>query len=135
MPISLSQEGKEIKMSGDEWNRAKDEIRQILVQVAKAQETISYSKLVGRVQTLVFEARDQRLNLILDEISNMEDEKGRGLLSVIVIHEGGNKMPGLGFFRLAKSRGRNENDFKCWIDESQKVYSYWSQQASDPGKG
>ena len=122
-------------MSGDEWTRAKDEIHQILVQVAKTQRTISYSKLVGRIQTMVFEPFDQRLNWILDEISIMEDEQGRGLHSVIVIHEGGDGLPGREFFKLAKSRGRNEGDFKRWIDESRKVFSYWSQQASDPGKG
>lgn len=63
---------------------------------------------------------------MLDEISDEEDQAGRGMLSVIVVHKSGDQKPGSGFFKLAKKLGRETSDTdKCWIEELNRVYSYW----------
>lgn len=73
-------------------------------------------------------AHDPRLFHFLGEIASEEDEAGRGLLTVVVVHKHGDMQPGPGFFELAKSRGRDTTDIlKCWVDELHKVHALWSQ--------
>ena len=61
------------------------------------------------------------------EISPEEDEEGRGLLTVVVVHKTGDRKPGPGFFRLARSRGRHIVDEDLfWIAELRIVYDAWS---------
>lgn len=88
---------------------------------------IPYSDLAARIQTVQFEAYDQRLFNLLGEISEEEDASGRGMLSVIVVHKTGDMQPGPGFFELAKQLGRDTTDIlECWVEELKKVHAYWS---------
>ncbi len=110
----------------DKWNAAKEEIRTILIATAKAQGTIAYSELVEKVTAIDIPARGQVISHILDEISREEDTRGRGMLTVLVVHKHGKQRPGPGFFELAKDLGRDtSNKDKCWLDELNKVYAYW----------
>ena len=61
---------------------------------------------------------------MLGEISEEEDAAARGMLSVLVVHKGGDLMPGPGFFDLAASLGRNTTDrLKFWAEEFADVLS------------
>lgn len=112
------------------WENAKDEIRHVLIEKARQRAMIPYSELVGRVKSVNFNAFDQRLFAILGQISVLEHEAGRPLLSVLVVHKSGDMQPGEGFFELAQALGRNTSDvLKTWIEEVQKVYQYWNKAA------
>ncbi|CAA9430871.1 MAG: hypothetical protein AVDCRST_MAG64-3468 [uncultured Phycisphaerae bacterium] len=109
------------------WERAKEEIRQTLIEKARQRGMIPYSELVGRVKSVNFDAFDQRLFAILGQISVSEHEQGRPLLSVLVVQKSGDMQPGEGFFELAQSLGRNTSDvLKAWIEEVPKVYQHWN---------
>jgi len=111
------------------WEAARDEIRQILIACAKRKgnETIAYSDLVSQVQSLDLQARDERLNHLLGEISRAEAAAGRGMLSVLVVHKHGDMQPGPGFFELAKQLGRKTQDIEaCWIAEFNHVCQAWT---------
>ncbi len=89
---------------------------------------IPYSDLVRRVTHIRLQAHDSRLSHFLGEIASEEDEKGRGLLTVVVVHRSGDMQPGPGFFELAQSRGRNtSNIVECWVNELKKVFAYWAE--------
>lgn len=110
-----------------DWDAAKDEARQVMIQCAKARQMIPYSDLVARISTIRLEAHDARLSHFLGEVASEEDERGRGLLTVVVVHKSGDMQPGPGFFELAQSRGRNTADIvECWVDELKKVFAYWA---------
>ena len=110
-----------------DWREAKNEMRQILVKRAKSRGMISYSELVTGIRRISLDPRSRALAVMLNEISVEEDAAGRGLLSVIVVHKDGDMQPGQGFFELARQRGRDTRDvLKCWVDESRRVYTYWS---------
>lgn len=112
--------------TGDEWNAAKEEIRVILIVTAKAQDTIAYSDLGKKVNTMEIRERGLVISSILDEVSSDEDAGGRGLLTVVVVHKYGDMEPGPGSFDLAESLGRDvSNVTKCWIDELKKVHACW----------
>lgn len=109
-----------------EWEDAKEEMRRILVQTASHSRTIAYSDLVCGVHTIRLQPDSHALAHMLGEISTEEDTAGRGMLSVVVVHKGGDQKPGPGFFELAKKLGRDTSDvLKCWIQELRQVHDYW----------
>jgi hypothetical protein len=110
-----------------DWNKAKDEMRKILIEKAKVRGMIPYSELVRQISSIHLEPDSYALAAMLGEISTAEDAAGRGMLSVIVVHKSGDMQPGTGFFELAEELGRDTSDIlKCWINELNKVHAYWS---------
>jgi hypothetical protein len=109
------------------WERAKEEMTRILGERAISKTTISYSELVRTLVTIRFEPDSNALATMLGEISTEEDEHGRGMLSVLVVHKDGDKMPGPGFFDLAKRLGRDTTDrLAAWAQEMETVQRAWS---------
>ena len=110
------------------WDAAKDEARQILIAKAKSDSpTITYSELTDQMRTIRMEPDSYALKMMLGEISSEEDELGHGMLSVLVVHKGGDLRPGSGFFDLAEKFGRDVGDRElCWLAEFQTVTDYWS---------
>ena len=110
-----------------DWNKAKKEMRKILIERAKVRGMIPYSELVGKVRTINLEPESYALAAMLGEISSEEDAAGRGVLTVIVVHKYSDMQPGPGFFELAEELGRDTSDIlKCWVEELRKVHGYWS---------
>lgn len=110
-----------------DWDRAKEEARQIMIARAKVRGMIPYSELVRQISSISLEAHDPRLFHFLGEIASDEDAAGRGMLTVLVVHKTGDMQPGPGFFELAQQLGRDTSDIlKCWVDELHRVHKYWS---------
>jgi molybdopterin synthase catalytic subunit len=111
----------------EDWDLAKAEVKDLLIQRAKLRGMMPYSELTTKVRTIELEPNSQALAAMLGQVSEEEDDAGRGLLTVIVVHKVGDMQPGPGFFELAKKRGRNPSDIlKCWIDELKKVHGAWA---------
>lgn len=109
-----------------DWNQAKDEAKAILQDVARTEGTISYSDLAAKISAVTFEADDCGFHAFLGEISMEEDDAGHGLMTVLVVHKDGDKMPGPGWFQLAEERGRDVSALlRCWIAELKVVYAAW----------
>lgn len=114
------------------WDDAKEEARKIMIDVAKRSHTIAYSDLVAKINSVKLQAHDQRLFHMLGEISSEEDEAGRGLLTVVVVHKSGDMKPGPGFFELAEALGRDVSDpDACWIEELNRVFKIWRDKRSN----
>ena len=110
---------------------ARAEMRDLLVGVARRRALIPYSALAAQIKTIRFAADDPPFHRMLDEVSTAEDEEGRGLLTVIVVHKDGDNHPGPGFFELAASRGRDVRDIlRTWAEELETVHLYWSKHSS-----
>ena len=111
----------------DAWERAKDEARAVMYRAAKRRRLISYSELVDRIGAITLEAHDHRLDHFLGQIANEDDDAGKGLTTVVVVHKTGDQMPGPGFFNMAGNRGRDVSDqVKCWMVELNAVYDRWA---------
>jgi len=110
----------------EKWEEAKEEIIKILIARARISSPISYSDLASQIMTIEIEPDAYALHEMLGEISIDEDNAGRGLLSIFVVHKDGDMMPGQGIFDLAKNRGRDTSDReKFWIEEINFVHSHW----------
>jgi hypothetical protein len=107
------------------WEAAKEEMRQILIDRASVRGMIPYSELVDRISAVRLDS--VALAHMLGEISTAEDAAGRGMLSVIVVHKDGDMQPGPGFFALAQQLGQDTSDIlKCWVEELHRVHREWS---------
>ena len=110
-----------------DWERAKAEIRAILIGVAGAKDFISCAELVAQARSITFEPRDPKLWYMLREISSEENAAGRGMLTAVVTHARGDMMPGEGFFELAKALGYNPRDkLQFWLEEARTAHEQWS---------
>jgi len=107
------------------WEQARETAREVLINRAASEGTISYSELCSRIPLQPpLEPDSYALAHMLGEISRSEDEAGLGLLSVIVVHKDGDMMPGPGFFELAEELGRRFEDRTVfWITELKRVYA------------
>ena len=115
------------------WEKAKGEIKAILIHRAKHRGMIAYSELTAQTSTIHFdlESADWRslLAQMLGEISREEDAIGRGMLSALVVHKREDMQPGEGFFHLAKELGRDTTDkLTCWVREIHKIYVVWTRE-------
>ena len=117
-----------------EWNTTVSEITSILSNHAKTligQETISYSELYELVRHLVRSSpilgpEDHRFHEMLGDVSKNENQAGRGMLSVLVVHKSGDMKPGPGFYELAQKLGyvfSDEDSF--WIRQFNIVCKAW----------
>lgn len=114
-------------ISSQDWMAAKEEAKRAMIERAKVRGAIPYSDLVEQIHAVRFRAHDSRLFHLLGEISVEENEAGRGMLSVVVVHKRGDMEPGPGFFVLGQHLGYSTRDLlKFWTDQLKKVYTVWS---------
>lgn len=112
---------------GADWEKAKAQARDVLIEVARRKDKIAYSELATEITAINIEAHDSRMNHLLGEISSEEDAQGRGMLTAIVVHKSGDLRPGPGFYDLAKSLGKDTSDKDFfWISEVKTVHDYWA---------
>jgi molybdopterin synthase catalytic subunit len=114
-------------ISDSDWQRGKEEMRVILQGVAARRGMIAYSELSNQMTTMRIEAFGSPMSEMLGEITEEEDEAGRGLLTVIVVHKTGDQEPGISFFDLAATRGRDVSDrMALWVSEFKRVQDFWT---------
>jgi hypothetical protein len=123
----------DFRITAADWTAAKEEAKAAMIERAKVRGAIPYSDLVTKIHAVRFQAHDMRLFHLLGEISVEENDAGRGMLSVVVVHKRGDMEPGPGFFVLGEHLGYNTRDLlKFWTDQLKKVHAVWSLQAGKP---
>ena len=111
-----------------DWEAAKAEARDAMIDVAARKGVIAYSDLVSKIRTVSLDPHGSQLAHMLGEISTSEYYAARGMLTVVVVHKGGDSRPGKGFFELADSLGLNTTDQEAlWVRELEKVHRAWGQ--------
>ena len=110
-----------------EWKQAVQQATNILTDVARySANPITYSELTEQITYVDLRPHDKRVGYLLEEISRAEHAEGRGMLSVLVVHKSGDKIPGKGFFELARDLGEDVSDeVAFWVKEYGKVSKYW----------
>lgn len=115
----------------EDWKKAVQETREILIDVAKGEDTISYTDLCGRIRSISIEPGSYALPYLLGEVSAAEDRRGNGMLTVLVVYKDSPDLrPGPGFFNLARELDYELPDKYAedafWIRQREKVYDQWS---------
>jgi hypothetical protein len=118
-----------MKMIKDKYQGSKEYalVYAELITAARYRGMVTYqevAKLIGL--PLQGNLMGSRIGQLLGEISQGEVEKGRPMLSAIVINTQGT--PGPGFFELAKDLGKikdGDDQKKFWQTERQSIYETW----------
>jgi hypothetical protein len=118
----------------DLWEGAKKKLTSVLWDAARRQTWITYSDAVREIaEFIVFAPDDKVFHYMLGQISVEEDAAGRGMLSALVVHKGGDGQPGPGFFDLADQLGRDTRDrIQSWVKEVSRLFA---EAASVPARG
>ncbi len=102
-----------------------DVVRERLQEVARRRSKTTYGDLGALVMPgLRNPGRSPRLHRILDDVNRCEVERGRGMLSAVVVRKDTGR-PGSGFFKLARALGRcsdTEDEIESYCRELEAVY-------------
>jgi hypothetical protein len=113
-------------LSQAKWEDVKTEIRQLLIDTARARTVIAYSELTAMLQTARVHYHSHILARLLVDIGWEETEAGRPVLPALVVTRQSG-MPGQGFFKLAAERGYDiSQPDQYWAAAVQQVHDYWS---------
>ncbi|SRR5260370_40588839 len=107
----------------EQWELAKSQARTAIIECGKSESFITYQDLTREITAIHFQPDDDVFHHMLGQISSEEDACGRGMLTTLVVHKEGDKMPGTGFWKLAKRLGRNVSDrVFFWQAETKRVF-------------
>ena len=115
-------------VSKDERAAIKEEMRAIMIEQARARQTIPYSELAMRVPTAYLHPRSFQFASLLQEIGREEIEAGRGVLPAVVVRKDSG-MPGGGYFGSTACMGHESAELEAWWrDDLETLYAYWAGQ-------
>jgi hypothetical protein len=116
--------GAKFKLTEAEWGAVKAEMRALLIEQAKTRQTISYSELADRLETVSVHPYSYAFARLLTQIGGEEEQAGRPLLPALVVRKA-TGIPGAGYFKGTGVRGHTATEEE-WAEELQRVYDYWS---------
>ena len=112
------------------WQAAKDLVQQQIVSNLRNPRILltTYGDLVRDVGHIIDfgTPRNAVFHCLLGQISDEQEEKGRGLLTALVVHKD-DLHPGVGFFEGAAQWGRDISDRdRCWNQEIERLQKVWA---------
>jgi hypothetical protein len=113
--------GAQFGLSDQEWDAAKAEVREAILEAAYDRRMTWYGEVAGSVSAIRLEPYSALMNHLLGAVFEDEREPGRPALTSIVTHKYGDKEPGAGFYQMARSLGY----------QFQEPYVFWAQQVQD----
>jgi hypothetical protein len=114
------------RLTAKERAAAKEEMRAILIEHARARQTITYSGLGLMIETIRLHHRSPMFMHILTEVCAEEEEQGHGMLCALVVSKT-TGIPGGGYFSGMAQMGRDVSEMEAsWRAELEQVFDYWS---------
>lgn len=115
-----------------EWDLAKAELRQAILDAAWQERMTSYGEIAPRVEIVRVQAFSILMNHLLGAILQDEHAAGRPLLTAIVTHKYGDKEPGDGFYEMARRLGYQfDEPLVFWSNQVLEVFKLHGR----PGRG
>ncbi len=112
-----------------------EELKKFLVDAARAERSVYYEEIAPMFGFNYDRDHDRaEVGRILGVVSKEEVEADRPMLSAVVVHKGGDEMPGDGFFKLARELHRYRGGDKkiYWASELKELYDYWRRRGQRP---
>jgi hypothetical protein len=111
-----------------EWQTLKEEMRDILIGVARTCSTITYSELAALIRTAHMHQRAPLFHKLIRDMDHDEDKAGRPSLAALVVRKDSG-IPGQGFYAGASApEGQTFDPQVYWQSEFDKVCEYWGEQ-------
>ena len=113
-------------LSDTDWTAIKDEMREILINLARIKQPIAYSELAAQLKTAYIHYRAPVFGQILREIGSEDEEADRPMLATLVVNKQLG-IPGAGYFKHAAAQGHDVSDPEVyWRQELERLHDYWS---------
>jgi hypothetical protein len=107
------------------WDDVREEIRNILIDLARQRQTITYSELAALVQSARLHYHSHIFFQLLIDVGRIEADAGRPILPALVVTKQ-TGMPGGGYFTL--SENVDSGDLRAeWENDLHEVYVYWGE--------
>ena len=114
--------------SAADWKKLKEEMRDILVGVARTCSTITYSELASAMRTAHMHQRAPLFHKLIRDMDRDERRAGRPSLAALVVRKDSG-IPGQGFFSgVNTAEGDSFDPEVYWRAEFDKVCDYWGEQ-------
>jgi hypothetical protein len=123
MGSAMRSSGAAFGLTGAQWEDAKSELRQAILDAAYNRRMTWYGECSPKVTTTDVDAHSALMNHLLGAVFQDEHDAGRPLLTAIVTHKDGDKEPGDGFYDMARSLGYSfDEPFVFWSTQVQEVF-------------
>lgn len=126
------------KLSEADLSAVKEEMRAIMIEMARARETITYSELALRLQTAYVHYHSFTMARLLNDIGSEEIDAGRGVLPAVVVTKT-TGIPGGGYFGIARHEVADANELNeleaYWRQDLEAVFDYWADPSDNPTDG
>ncbi len=111
-------------LEADTWQRAKAELREVLIQTAHQRALVTYGEVASQLQSLTAHPGSYVFTGLLREVCrDIERENGLMLCALVVAKATGK--PGAGYF---KGMDCEADDLEaCWQAECEAVYDYYAE--------
>jgi hypothetical protein len=111
-------------MSSPAWALGRRQLRAYLEAAARERRTVSYSEACRAVTAVRMLPRSGELCLMLDQLCDERDAEQCVSLAALVVHKGGDRMPGLGYFSEQERRDLDEEGRRrVWEADLEAVFS------------
>jgi hypothetical protein len=99
----MRRSGTQFGLSDDEWDAAKAQVRQAILDATYQRRMTRYGEVAGSVDLVHLDPYSALMNHLLGAVFEDEHLAGRPALTSIVTHKDGDKEPGAGFYDMARS--------------------------------
>jgi len=114
------------KLTQSEKTTVRDELRAILIDLARSKTTATYTEVCQRLQTVMLHPHSYIFAHLLREVCLKEEAQGHGILCALVVSKM-TGMPGAGYFASRARRGTPHDDLTVgWQNDVEEVFAYWS---------
>gem|GEM_PF-662625 len=114
----------------EDWDTAKRQVKDILIEHARHRETTTYSDLCADVTVIHLRPYSWALMAMLGEVCSEEDAERGTMLASLVTKKDDEGLPGEGYFRHAERLGRDISDRRAfWESEIEKIFAVWAREA------
>lgn len=109
-----------------DWDAILDEMRAILIHLAKQRKTVCYSDLCRMITVARVHHRAPYFHRLLDDISRDEQSQGIPSLAALVVRKDSG-IPGQGYFAIFVAEGGSPDDLEAyWRSQFEAVCDYWA---------
>lgn len=114
------------KLTEADWNALKQEMRQILIGMAKLRQTVCYSDLAAMLQSAYIHHRSPEFPRLITDMSREDELSGHASLAPLVVRKDSG-IPGMGFFINTAVETGDLSDMEAfWRKEFERTCEYWS---------
>lgn len=114
--------------SDADWDTIIQEMRGILIGLAKMRQTITYSELAAQITSAYVHHRSPDFHRLLNDMSRFDEQAGRASLAPLVVRKApkGSGIPGGGFFVNTPVEGGKSADLEAyWRTAFERTCDYW----------